>query len=177
MKVFEVDRPGAVEWKRQRLRELGFDIPDWLKLVPVDFETEDAWWDGLIKAGFDPAKSAVVASTGVSMYLTREAIAATFRQIARLAPGSTLAMTFILPLELIDAVERPQHRRVYERARAAGTPFISFFSPAEITQLALECGFKGASHVSTEDLIQRYFAGRSDGLRPSSGEAFLIART
>jgi len=67
--------------------------------------------------GFDAAKPAVIASTGVSMYLTREANLATLRQIARLAPGSALAMTFLLPLDLIDEPERSQHAAVYERAR------------------------------------------------------------
>src|SRR5437667_8993133 len=38
LKVFEVDQPSSQEWKRQRLIELGFDIPDWLRFVPVDFE-------------------------------------------------------------------------------------------------------------------------------------------
>src|SRR5438132_1075471 len=35
--AFEVDRPGPQAWKRQRLIELGFGIPEWLRLVPVDF--------------------------------------------------------------------------------------------------------------------------------------------
>jgi O-methyltransferase involved in polyketide biosynthesis len=43
-------------------------------------------------AVFDASRPAVVASTGVTLYLTRDAIAATLRQIATLAPGSTLAM-------------------------------------------------------------------------------------
>lgn len=177
MRIYEVDQPGPQAWKRQRLNDLGLGIPGWLELVPVDFEAGDSWWEKLTVAGFDTARPAMVASTGVSMYLTRDAVAATLRQIARLAPGSTLAMTFLLPLELIDAEERAQHEAVYERARAAGTPFISFFSPSEMLELAREAGFKKARHVSTADLIARYFAGRADGLRPSSGESILVAET
>jgi len=118
-----------------------------------------------------------VASTGVSMYLTKDAIAATLRQIAALAPGSTLAMTFLLPVELLDPEERPQQQAVQKSARAAGTPFLSFFSPPEMLALARYAGFTQAQHVSAADLIQRYFTGRIDGLRPSSGEAFLVATT
>jgi methyltransferase (TIGR00027 family) len=88
--VFEIDKPGPQAWKRQRLVELGFGIPDWLRLVPVDFEAGDAWWQRLAAAGFDANQPAVVASTGVSMYLTKDAIAATLRQVSALAPGSTL---------------------------------------------------------------------------------------
>ena len=51
------------------------------------FRGGDAWWQQLEAAGFDPSQRAVVASTGVSMYLTEDAIAATLRQVAALAPG------------------------------------------------------------------------------------------
>src|SRR5262252_1392105 len=102
LRVFEVDQPGPQAWKHQRLIELGFGIPDWLRLVPVDFEAGGSWWEQLAAAGFDERQPAVVASTGVSLYLTRDANAATLRQIAALAPGATLAMTFMLPLELVE---------------------------------------------------------------------------
>lgn len=177
LRVFEVDQPGAQAWKRRRLIDLGFDIPEWLRLVPVNFEAGVSWWAALQGAGFEASEPAVVASTGVSMYLTKAAIAATLRQIAMLPVGSTLAMTFLLPLELLDPQERPRHEVVYKAARAAGTPFISFFSPTEILSLAREAGFDTIGHLSTEELADRYFAGRADGLRPAKGEEFLVART
>ena len=176
LRVFEVDRPGPQAWKRQRLTELGFGIPDWLRLVPVDFEAAGSWWPELASAGFDATQPALVASTGVSMYLTREAITATLRQIAALAPGSTLVMTFLLPLELADPEERPGRELAEKGARASGTPFISFFTPEEMLTLAREAGFRDARHVSKGELIERYFANRSDGLRPSA-EELLIATT
>lgn len=175
LQVYEVDQPGTQAWKRQRLAELGFPERAWLRFVPVDFEAGESWWTLLAHAGFDAKAPAVVASTGVSMYLTREANLATLRQIAQLAPGSTLAMTFTLPLDLVDPAERAQHEAVYERARAAGTPFLSFFRPEGMLALAKEAGFSQAEHVSTADIVDRYFAGRSDGLRPSTGESFLVA--
>jgi methyltransferase (TIGR00027 family) len=177
LRVFEVDQPGPQAWKRRRLIELGFGVPEWLRLVPVDFEAGVSWWERLAAAGFDPSRPAVVASTGVAMYLTRDAIAATLRQVATLAPGSTLAMTFILPAELVEPEERPQLQAVEKSARASGTPFVSFFTPPEMLALAREAGFRQAQHVSAAALAQRYFAGRADGLRPSSGEAFLVAAT
>lgn len=182
LRVFEVDRPGPQAWKRQRLAELGFGLPDWLRLVPVDFEAVDveaggSWWDRLAAAGFDADQPAVVASTGVAMYLTKEANAATLRQLASLAPGSTLAMTFLLPVELLDEEERPGLQAAENGARAAGTPFISFFAPPDMLDLARDAGFTDAQHVSAATLNQRYFAGRTDGLRTSNGEELLVATT
>lgn len=177
LRIFEVDQPGTQAWKHRRLLELGYGIPDWLRLVPVDFETGASWWDGLSAAGFEPDRPAVVASTGVTMYLTKDATAATLRQLAALAPGSTVAMTFLLPADLVDEADRPGLEASTRGARASGTPFISFYSPEEMLALARVAGFGDARHVSTADLTDRYFAGRTDGLRPSSGEGLIVART
>ena len=62
-----------------------------------------------------------------------------------------------------------------EGARASGTPFISFFTPMEMLALGREAGFRDVQHVSAAILAQRYFAGRTDGLRLPSGEEFLVA--
>jgi hypothetical protein len=110
---------------RTRLRD-----PDWLRLVPVDFEAGADWWERLSDAGFDPGRPTVVACTGVTMYLT-----------------------------------------------AAGTPFISFYTPQEMLAPARVVGFKDVHHVSGTALAARYFADRTDGLRPSSGEDLLLATT
>ncbi|GEP53844.1 class I SAM-dependent methyltransferase [Reyranella soli] len=176
LSVFEVDRPGPQAWKRRRLVELGFGVPDWLRLVPVDFEAGDAWLQKLVAAGFDAAKPAVVVSTGVSMYLTREAVMATLRQVAALATGSTFVMSFLLPLEMADPEVRPGLERAVQGARASGTPFISFFMPQEMLAMARDAGFREARHVSAAMLAERYFAGRSDGLRPpNNAEELLVA--
>jgi methyltransferase (TIGR00027 family) len=177
IKLFEVDQPGPQAWKRQRLIELGFGIPEWLRLVPVDFEAGGSWREQLAAAGFDERQPAVVASTGVSLYLTRDANAATLRQIAALAPGSTLAMTFMLPLELVEPEDRPGYQMAEKGARASGTPFISFFTPPEMLALAREAGFREVRHVSAADLARRYFASWTDNLRSSSGEGFLVVTT
>ncbi|TQC43011.1 SAM-dependent methyltransferase [Rhodococcus sp. WS4] len=177
LRVFEVDQPGPQAWKRRRLAELGFGVPDWLRLVPVDFEASESWWQQLAAAGFDRGQPAVVVSTGVTMYLTRDATAATLRQLAGLAPGSTLAMTFLLLTELLDDADRPGLRASESGAQAAGTPFISFYTPQEMLALAHEAGLENAHHVAGTTLAERYFADRTDGLRPSSGEDLLVATT
>ncbi|MGH8445597.1 MAG: class I SAM-dependent methyltransferase [Solimonas sp.] len=178
LRVFEIDQPGPQAWKRQRLEALGLGVPPFLKLVPVDFEAGDAWWERLAAAGFDAGRPSVLASTGVSMYLTREAILATLREVAALAPGTTFIMSFMLPIEMVDPEVRFGVERAAEGARAAGTPFISFFMPEDMLALAREAGFKRVQHVSATELAQRYFAQRTDGLRPPiNSEELLVAGT
>jgi methyltransferase (TIGR00027 family) len=178
LRIFEVDQPSHQAWKRQRLIDLGYGVPEWLRLVPVDFESGESWWEKLASAGFDENRPSVVTSVGVSMYLTKGAIAATLRQVATLARRSTFAMTFLLPLEMSDADARPGLEAAASGARASGTPFISFFMPMEILTLARESGFKDVQHVSAAYLTQRYFANRTDGLRPpNNAEELLVAST
>ncbi|MCU7728512.1 class I SAM-dependent methyltransferase [Actinoplanes sp. KI2] len=177
LRIFEVDRPGPQAWKRHRLVELGYGVPHWLQLVPVDFEDGADWLTHLSAAGLDLGRPAVVVSTGVTMYLTKDATAATLRKIAGFAPGSTLAMTFLLPLDLLDEADRPGLRASAAGARASGTPFISFYTPSEMLGLARAAGFTDARHVSGSSLADRYFTDRTDGLRPSSGEDLLLATT
>jgi O-methyltransferase involved in polyketide biosynthesis len=43
----------------------------------------------------------------MGLYLTKDANISTLKQIATLAPGSILAMTFYIPIELIDEEDKP----------------------------------------------------------------------
>lgn len=175
--VFEVDQPGPQAWKRRRLEELGYGIAARLRLVPVDFETADDWWPALQRQGFDPTARALMCSSGVSMYLTRAATETTLRRLAGLGPGSVVVMTFMLPIELLDPADRPGIEAAARGARASGTPWLSFYAPPEMVQLARDAGFSEAVAVPTEQLAGRYLGSRADGLRASGGEAVLIART
>jgi hypothetical protein len=84
-------------------------------------------------------------------------------------------MTFLLPTELLDEADRRGLQASWQGARASGTPFISFYTPQEMLTLTREAGFTGAQHISGSSLAGRYFADRSDGIRPSSGEGLVLA--
>ena len=175
LRVFEIDRPGAVKWKRRRLNELGLGVPEGLRLVPVDFEAGAPWPEALAAAGFAAGRPAVVSSAGVSMYLSKEANAASLRDMASLAPGTTVVMTFQLPLPLLADGDREARADVERRARASGTPFVSFFSPEEMLGMARAAGFGEVRHVAAPALSARCFGGRPDGLAMSTGEDILVA--
>jgi O-methyltransferase involved in polyketide biosynthesis len=99
-------QPGPQAWKRKRLEELGFGVPSHLHLVPVDFEAGQSWLQLIAAEGFAANKPAVVASTGVSMYLSKEAVSATLREVAGLAQCTTLVMSFMLPIDQAEAEVR-----------------------------------------------------------------------
>ncbi len=175
--VFEIDQPGPQAWKRQRLEALGYGVADSLRLIPVNFEADDDWWQALLDQGLDTHARALVSSSGVSMYITKAATAATLRRLTGLAPGSIVFMTFMLPFELLDEADRPGLEAAARGAQASGTPWLSFYSPEEMMAVARDAGFVDARTVSTADLTDRYLTGRTDHLRAAGGEGILVART
>jgi len=123
----------------------------------------------------DVVPALVAVEPDVTVCLTKDANAATLRQIAELAPGSTLAMTFLLATELVDDADRAGLQMAENGARAAGTPFISFYTRTK-------CWPWPATPASTapDTLRERRSPSATspigpDGLRPSSGEDLLVA--
>ncbi|GET23970.1 class I SAM-dependent methyltransferase [Prolixibacter sp. NT017] len=176
LQIYEIDRTATLDWKRQRLTELGFRIPKFLHYVGVNFEMS-SWWDRLLKAGFDVNQPTVLTCTGVSLYLTREANVAMLNQVAELAPGSKVAISFYLPVDLLDEEDRAMQNLAEKGAQEAGTPMMSFFSPDELLALGTEAGINDVRLVTTKDLEYSYFSNRTDNLLPASGEIFLLGTT
>ncbi len=177
VQIFEVDHPKTQEWKKKRLTEMRMSPLKNLHFVSVDFEAGQSWLDKLVANGFMADKPAVIVSAGVSMYLSEEAIQATFAQISKLAAGSTFAMTFMLALDYLLAQEREIMEFVMKKAAESGTPFISLFAPDHILKLAKDAGFEKYQYVSADDIYMKYFSDRTDGLRSGQAEAFVIAST
>jgi hypothetical protein len=117
---------------------------------------------------------------GEAMYLTQDTSAATLRQLARLAAGSTFVMSFVLPLDLLEPAERTRWSSpsAASRARrAAATPLTSpFFCPARAGRAGPAGGLPRGTDVSASELAARYFAGRADGIRPSAATGDDVAR-
>ena len=111
---------------------------------------------------------------GVTMYLTR-------RRSRNLAAGGLAAA------RLDDGVYLfPAHRDgtaggapflevAFRGAAESGHPWLTLLTPDEATDLAREASFAEVQVVTSNDLHDRYFAGRTDGLSPVGGEDLVIA--
>jgi methyltransferase (TIGR00027 family) len=91
-----VDYPATQEWKRQRLATAGIAIPPSVTYAPVDFERQTLA-EGLKLAGFDASKAAFFSWLGVTMYLTEDAVTATFGFIASSPSGGGIAFDYAVP--------------------------------------------------------------------------------
>lgn len=161
VRVFEVDQPASMAWKRGRLEELGVTAPRNLTYASVDFETQTLR-EGLAAADFDFTAPAIFSWIGVTMYLTIEAIHSTLETIAGCAPGSRVALTYNQPPSALQGRAGEIERALRSIADAANEPFLSLFVPEQIERLLADQGFVDITHFGPDEAVQTYFPGRSD---------------
>jgi methyltransferase (TIGR00027 family) len=174
LRVFEVDHPATQEWKRAQLAEAGIAIPESVTYAPVNFEMQTLA-EGLRLAGFDASKATFFSWLGVTMYLTPEAIRATFGFIASTPPGGGVAFDYAIPRGSLNWMGRLALDALMRRVAAAGEPFRTFFEPAELMDELRGMGFRDVEDLDSEAIHARYFANRMDGLRVGGNLAHLMS--
>lgn len=176
VKIFEIDQPEQLNWKINRLNELGMKIPNSLNFVPVDFEAGESWLQKLKLAGLNPDLPSIVVSTGVSMYLSHETNLNLLKEVSTLSKNTVFAMTFMLSLDLLEGKEKSVMEFVMNRAKEAGTPFLSLFRPEELLNLAKEATLANSQIVTAKDLYEKYLRKRNDHLDAGTAECFLVSK-
>jgi methyltransferase (TIGR00027 family) len=161
--IFEVDHPLSQAWKQRRLDDLHVVIPHHVVFAAVDFGRQ-ALGDGLVAAGADFGRPAVVSWIGVTMYLAREAIDATLNTIAGCSPGTRLVLSYDQPPDAIDEKGRALLADVSTTAAQLGEPFVSLLRTGEAERLLLEHGFTSVAHFTTADAERDYFGGAGMGM-------------
>jgi methyltransferase (TIGR00027 family) len=164
--VFEVDEPATQGWKRKQLAAAGLAAPPSTRYVPVDFEL-DSLTSRLVAAGFDLAAPALVSWLGVTMYLTQDAIGAVVAEVGRFASGTELILDYMLPAELRDEIGNSYVEQVAPAFAQRGEPWLSFFSPGQMTALLEGHGFAGVRHIAQRYVGTDAMWQRTDMLRPS----------
>lgn len=172
--MFEVDHPASQAWKRQRVEELGLPESPSHVFVPVDFEVESLR-TGLEAAGFDWAQPTLFSWLGVTMYLTDDAVETTLRTIAACARGSEVVFTYRGDDSVIDDTGR-EFLTIFEPLAAqSGEPIQPGRSVKDLEALVIGCGLRVAALPTHEEIVNRYFAGRADGVRPWTPECLAVA--
>jgi methyltransferase (TIGR00027 family) len=166
LRVFEVDYPATQEWKRRKLAAGGIPVPPSVTYAPIDFETQTLS-DALEHVGFRRDAPAFFSWLGVTMYLTQEAIDATLGFVASTPAGAAIVFDYAVPKSSLGIVERLALTVLSRRVAAAGEPFRTFFSPADIAARLASLGLSAIDDLGAAEINSRYFQNREDGLRVS----------
>jgi methyltransferase (TIGR00027 family) len=167
VRVFEVDHPATQQWKRDRLSAARVPVPDTVSYVPVDFEA-DALAERLTASGLDRTRPTFVSWLGVTMYITRSAIAETLATIGQLAGGIELVVDHMLPEELRDAAGQAYADLVAPVAAERGEPWLTFLRPDEMAALLAGHGLEPVEQVGQRDMVDAALWHRRDALRPAA---------
>jgi methyltransferase (TIGR00027 family) len=169
IQVFEVDFPSTQELKRDKLRAAGIAEPPNLTYVPLDFEHQTLA-AGLADAAFDAARPAFYSWLGVVPYLTLPAFRATLDLIANMPSGSGVVFDYSLSDEELSPRLQAARKSLASRVAAAGEPFHLFFRSEQMENELRSAGFQRIEQFDSQDLNDRYFTNRVDGLAlPAEG--------
>ena len=168
LRVFEVDLPERQAWKRNRLAELGVEVPPHLVFVPVDFKAGRlSLSNELVGAGFNPSAPAVISWVAVTQYLRQEAIIDTLMSFAPSPTGTQLILTYVVPPDGLTEMEKAGLAWTMKQAADRGEPFLSLFYPQEVEDLLRKRGFSGVERFGPEELRRLYLKDRPNA--PISG--------
>lgn len=171
IEVFEVDHPDTQRYKRERIRQLEWNVPKNVHFVPVNFERE-TMVGGLLGAGFSTQKKTFFSILGVSYYLTLPVFTKTLRQIAALSQlGSVLAFDF--PLK--DGQFPPRVGELERMTDILGEKMQGGFTYAEVSRALYALGFQIDTYYPPEKVQEHYFQDRADGMRAWENVSLLSA--
>ena len=165
LKVFEVDDPPFLDWKREKITELGLVEPSQLRYVPCDFEVTTLP-DALAASDFDPDAPCFISWLGVTQYITVEATKATLAWAAARPKGSEIVFTY---------VEGNKHAVSVKESLMSKVGALTYYTPGEMIALVKQAGFSEIEDMDEVRANEMFFHNRADGLIAPQSQRLLSA--
>jgi len=160
--IYEVDHPATQAYKIQRLAELGWQLPAQLHFIPIDL-TQESLAEALMRSSFNPRVKSFFSWLGVTYYLPRDAVFATFHAIAGIAPAGSEVIFDYLDKDAFVREKAAKYMQTWlDAVRQAGEPLKSCYDPSMIGKNLSDQGLRLHENLSPIDIEKRYFHGRTD---------------
>lgn len=163
IEIFEVDHPSTQQFKKEKIEEAEFEIPNNLHFVSVDF-TKGFSYEQLRNAGFENKKT-FFSLLGVTYYLTKEDLSSLIECLFAMVPEGS-SIVFDYPDENLFTEKGLSNRveNMVKMAAVGGEPMKSCYSYREMEALLEKAGLLIYEHLSPEEINTLYFEGRNDYL-------------
>lgn len=164
VRVYEVDLPENIAFKRKKLNSILGTIPDYLTLIPVDFEHQKL--DEALEAqGYSFDQKTVFIWEAVTQYLTEDAVRDVFAVLAKARAGSRLLFTYVRK-DFIDGENRYGLETLYQQFRVKNPIWHFGLAPDELDGFLQDYGWKVIEDIGAEAYVTRYLtpAGRNEQL-------------
>lgn len=163
LEIFEIDHPATQEFKKKRLADAEYAIPNHLHFVPMDFADQFSIRH-LLDNGFTNDKT-FFSLLGVSYYLEKEDLARLIDHLfSELPAGSSIVFdyadeTFFAEKGLSNRVEN-----IIKMALIGGEPMKSCFTYLEIEKMLEKSNLLIYEHLTPAMVHEQFFQNRTDYL-------------
>ncbi|MCR8981163.1 class I SAM-dependent methyltransferase [Brevibacillus laterosporus] len=164
LEIFEVDYPATQDFKKIRLANANYQIPNNLHFVSMDF-TKEFTVQNLVEEGFMPNKKTFFSLLGVSYYLTKEKNANLINKLfAEVPSGSSIVFDYADDKLFEEKGMSNRVQNMVQMASASGEPMKSCFSYDEMEKMLENSGFLIYEHLSPVTINNQFFRNRTDYL-------------
>jgi methyltransferase (TIGR00027 family) len=153
--VWEVDQQTNIVAKEERLNEIFGKVPSRVRLVVIDFDTEDLA-AALSSNGYLSTDRTFFVWEGVTQYLTEEGVRKSFDFLAQAPTGSCLAMSYV-PRDFLDGRNLYGWRAGYKRF-VEGKIWHFGMEPDAVPGFLSEYGWDLVEDVGYDQLALRHLA-------------------
>jgi methyltransferase (TIGR00027 family) len=171
--VFEVDLPVNIARKAETVRRVLGALPLSVRLVAVDFETDDLL-TAMAEHGYRTDYRTFFIWEGVTQYLTESAVRRTLAGLRAAAPGSRLVFTYVRR-DFIEGTNRYNTRTLYRNMRERRQIWLFGLEPNEVADFIGDYGWRVVEQAGPDELVQRYVEPTGRKLKASQLEWSVLA--
>lgn len=169
---YEIDDPFVLEQKRRRLPPDSSGIAD-IRYVALDL-SENRLVTALKALGFNFGQPSFVVMEGLTQYLDPELLERVFHSLARLAPGSRLAFTYVTE-QFLSGEEMGANKRLHAKYVKSWGIWKSALEPETIADWLRAHGWKLESDLAPAELPAYRAICEKRGLQLTSMERLAVA--
>jgi methyltransferase (TIGR00027 family) len=166
--IFEVDLPVNIARKAAAVRRVLGELPNSVRLVPLDFERDDVL-GVLAELGYRSNYRTFFIWEGVTQYLTADAVHATLESLRPAASGSRLVFTYVRR-DFLDGVNLYGAQQLYRRFRQRQQLWHFGLPPDEVASFLDGHGWRLVEQLGPEQVVQRYVEPTGRNLTASQVE-------
>ncbi len=173
--IFEIDHPATQELKKDRIKMAGWEIPENLNFVPVDFRTDD-FIHKILKVNFDKTRRSFYSWLGVTYYLSKEDILNVLKSIVSIsAKGSALVFDYGDEHFFDKDKSSKRVQNTVALGAATGESMKSCFSYRELEETLEKAGLLIYEHLDPNEMEKRYFQNRTDYYHATENTNYVLA--
>jgi methyltransferase (TIGR00027 family) len=174
--AFEIDHPVTQADKLEKARRIFGKIPEQVRYVPVDFNSQSLS-ERLLSSGYDPNLISLFIWQEVTMYLTPEGVDTTLAFVVNhAAPGSAIVFDYVYQA-VLDGTQKQNEITNIRRYRFMTGEGLTFGIPEGAAETFLQArGFQQVQDVTTEELKAAYFTGKNANRKVVGGYGIAIGK-